>query len=360
MDGTTFEFENHTLPDWVPENIQNYLLHTVLGWPIRELARQHGVHASTILRQVRRVEARRDDPVVDAGVQMLGVDLGRVLDDDVSALAPDDATLSEQAMRVLRRLSESGAVLAVAEGLDNAIVMRGSDDGTGTRTAVVASSVTQAMALCDWIAVSAPGKVSRYRITAAGRVALSQIIAQSENRARNAREGGFAEAQLPFSTARDEDGSDHPARRVRYGVVESPLVALARRRDKSGKRFLENELVRAGERLREDFELAQSGAGVPANWDKLLVSGTDEASGPVGALRGPAAARRRVAEAMQDLGPGLADVALRCCCYLEGLEVTEKRMGWSARSGKIVLRIALQRLCRHYGDQARSGADMIG
>jgi len=45
-------------------------------------------------------------------------------------------------------------------------------------------------------------------------------------------------------------------------------------------------------------------------------------------------------------------VALRCCCYLQGLEIVEKRMGWSARSGKIVLRIALQRLRRHYDDQA--------
>ena len=50
--------------------------------------------------------------------------------------------------------------------------------------------------------------------------------------------------------------------------------------------------------------------------------------------------------ALADLGPGLGDMVLRCGCYLEGLEVTEKRMGWSARSGKIVLRIALQRLRR--------------
>jgi len=26
----------------------------------------------------------------------------------------------------------------------------------------------------------------------------------------------------------------------------------------------------------------------------------------------------------------LADVAYHCCCLLEGLEVTEKAMGWSA------------------------------
>ena len=71
-------------------------------------------------------------------------------------------------------------------------------------------------------------------------------------------------------------------------------------------------------------------------------------------------AQQRLTDAMHDLGPGLADIALRCCCYLEGLERTEKRMGWSARSGKIVLRIALQRLARHYKEAARHGGDLIG
>jgi hypothetical protein len=60
-------------------------------------------------------------------------------------------------------------------------------------------------------------------------------------------------------------------------------------------------------------------------------------------------ARDRLASALKDLGPGLADVALRACCYLEGLEATERSMGWSARSGKVVLKIALQRLALHYG-----------
>ncbi|HAR51660.1 MAG TPA: helix-turn-helix domain containing protein, partial [Roseovarius nubinhibens] len=60
-----------------------------------------------------------------------------------------------------------------------------------------------------------------------------------------------------------------------------------------------------------------------------------------------------------DLGPGLGDIALRCCCHLEGLESAERRMGWSARSGKIVLRIALQRLKRFY-DGLGDEAAMIG
>jgi hypothetical protein len=51
-------------------------------------------------------------------------------------------------------------------------------------------------------------------------------------------------------------------------------------------------------------------------------------------------------------------VVLRVCCFLEGIETTERRMGWAARSGKIVLRIALQRLQRHY--EERAGRPMIG
>ncbi|NJM83749.1 MAG: helix-turn-helix domain-containing protein, partial [Tabrizicola sp.] len=59
-------------------------------------------------------------------------------------------------------------------------------------------------------------------------------------------------------------------------------------------------------------------------------------------------------------GPGLGDVALRCCCFLEGLEVAEKRLGWAARSGKIVLRIALQRLRRHYDETYGRSGPLIG
>ena len=45
---------------------------------------------------------------------------------------------------------------------------------------------------------------------------------------------------------------------------------------------------------------------------------------------------------------GMGDIVLRVCCFLEGIEMTERRLGWSARSGKIVLRLALIRLQRHH------------
>ena len=47
------------LPNWVPPDVQNYLLHTETGLAIRYLARQKGCHASTVMRQIRRLEHLR-------------------------------------------------------------------------------------------------------------------------------------------------------------------------------------------------------------------------------------------------------------------------------------------------------------
>lgn len=275
--------------------------------------------------------------------------------------AIDGSVLNREALRILRRLCESGAVLAVAENMEKAVVVRDDENGSSLRTAVVDTPVAEAMALKDWIACAKPGRISRYRITSAGRAALSRLLAEQENRQRSAAESGFAEAQAPFGDPGGDWEADGDARapgqrkRSRYNVSESPLVALARRKDRDGKPFLTDAMVQAGERLREDFELSQIGPRVAQNWDRFLTGGSrGDYSGEPVVDRGPSAARDRVARALSELGPGLSDVVLRCCCYLEGLEVAEQRMGWSARSGKIVLRIALQRLIRHYAAQSDS------
>ncbi len=357
-----------TVPHWVPEGAQRYLDHTESGRSIRDIARSAGCHASTILRQIRRIEMRRDDPLVDAALQSLAAKhfpsiAAQNTAGDVSYANSDVARsrtteFDQEVIRVLRRLCETGAVLAVAEDMDKAVVVRDSGQNSATRTAVVDCDIAQALALQDWISCDNPGRVSRYRVSTAGRAALSHLIAQSENQARERREFGMAEAQASFQPCTKEK-SDRP-RRARYGAAESPLVALSRRRDRDGKPFLDETLVAAGERLREDFELAQVGPQVTQNWDKFLTGGgrggfcSDMVSESVSSD-----AKGRVSRALSELGPGLSDVALRCCCYLEGLELAEKRMGWSARSGKIVLRIALQRLKRHYEEQ-KSRDRMIG
>jgi hypothetical protein len=56
----------------------------------------------------------------------------------------------------------------------------------------------------------------------------------------------------------------------------------------------------------------------------------------------------------------LAEVAVCCCCFEQGLEKLEQIMGWSARSGKILLRIGLQRLKLYYDKLHGAGGGTIG
>lgn len=362
---------HQVFPDWLPQAVRNYLLHTDCGISIRALARQAGCHASTVLRQIRKTETRRDDPLFDEALTWLGAVHKQQCGSEHQSkdnqfmnvelckpdLNPNETVIDREARRILRRLCEPGSCLAVAADMEKAVVVRETSDGRTVRTAVTDRPVVQAMALKDWIAHDAKGRIARYRITSAGRAALKRLLAIDEN-----RRAGFNEAQTPYGDQHrvwaDREikgaGGGNSTRRMRYNLAESPVAAIARRKDKAGNPFLAPDLVAAAERLREDFELAQMGPRVTQNWDKFLTGG-GRGSFDSGSVGGSSAARNRVSDALRDLGPGLGDVALRVCCFLEGLEMAEKRMGWSARSGKIVLRIALQRLKRHYEGQGQSG-----
>ncbi len=236
------------------------------------------------------------------------------------------------------------------------------------------------MALNGWVVQTGQGgRLLRYAIAPAGRDALRRMLRSA--RQKGAVPGhtsfdhaepvmkGMAEAHAGFDHADRhriweertvEDPEDGQRRRTRVNIAESPLLVMARRRDHLGQPFLTGDQVAAGERLREDFELAQMGPRVTQNWDGFMTAGID-VSHNGGAYRGGSeSARDRVAMALRELGPGLGDVVLRVCCFLEGIEQTERRLGWSARSGKIVLRLALMRLERHYSETYGKGARLIG
>src|SRR5690606_13480282 len=185
-----------------------------------------------------------------------------------------------------------------------------------------------------------------------GRATLKRLL--TEERLARAQKAGFAENVTPFGeqhrlyaerTVMAEDGSGE--RRLRFNLAESPLSVLGRKRDPNGVPYLTPDLIEAGERLREDFELAQMGPRTTQNWERFLTPTDATTTAPRGPASGPPDARMRVAKALEALGPGLSDIAFRVCCFLEGLETAEKRLGWSARSGKVVLKIALERLARH-------------
>ncbi|WP_306455362.1 DUF6456 domain-containing protein [Jannaschia donghaensis] len=259
----------------------------------------------------------------------------------------NDEQLNHEAKRVLRRLCETDAFLAVGQGMPQAVVLRDTGD-TPTRTATVPKAVAQAFVLKDWVSCFKSGKITRYRITDAGRAALKRLLNETLAARQEAR--GMAEAASPFLTQHMEMGErvGSSGETLRVNLTESPLGGLARKKDRDGKPFLAMDLVIAGERLRADFEAAQMGPRVGQNWERFLTPGDRGQMRPGDPMGGPEDARARVSGALRALGPGLADVVLRVCCFLEGLETTEKRLGWAARSGKIVLRIALQRLSAHY------------
>ena len=374
------------VPSWLPDHAAVYLAHVSGGVPIRALARARGCHASTVLRQVRKMEALRDDPLIDEALERLGRGQAR----ETPALKPneepapmqtptdridspridhphDDAStlrIEREARRILRRLCEKGAFLAVAPTMEKAVVLREVVPGKQNRIAVVDRDVAHAFALQEWIACEKAGKIACYAITSVGRAALKRLL--TDERAGRPAEG-FAEAQSPFQSpfqaqhrffaereVMAEDGSGE--RRLRFNLAESPLSVLGRKRDKDGVAYLPAELIEAGERLREDFELAQMGPRVAQNWDRFLTAGgRGQIFAGGGQAEGPQDARARVAKAMEALGPGLSDIVFRICCFLEGLETAEKRLGWSARSGKVVLKIALERLSQHYGLRAADG-----
>lgn len=336
-------------PQWFPSSALAYLAHTELGVSIRALSRLSQCHPSTISRQISRWERLRDESLIDEALSCLSLKpsttdprkrikepaLIHVMPPETPCL-PDDQTFSAEARRILRRLSEPGAVLALASDMEKGVVVRETEAGTTTRTAVVERALAQALAVKDWIVCAAEGRITRYRITSAGRTALGGLLAEAENRAH-----GFAEGQARFDT------SGAKALRRRATVGETPLMILSRRREKDGSLFLGAAHATAGERLREDYELAQMVLGASYDWEGLLTQESQPAQRKSAPLSAEAAADR-VAAALLELGPGLGDIALRCCCQLEGLETAERGLGWSARSGKIVLRIALERLNRHY------------
>lgn len=266
-----------------------------------------------------------------------------------SSVTLSEERLRQEGARALRRLCETGAILVIAPAMDKAVIVRELEGREPTRMGIVDKLVAEAIALKGWIRCLKAGRITRYAISRAGREALSHLL-HDEGVEDDGEDG----------TLSGVPGAAGSATRKRYGTSETPLAGLARRKDLQGNPFLSDDLVRVGERLREDFELAQMGPRVAQNWESFLIGGVSTAGAAQdGQPAGARAARDRVAGALRDLGPGLGDVALRCCCYLEGLERIEKRMGWSARSGKIVLRIALQRLKRHY-DALGTAGRMIG
>ncbi|WP_296679848.1 DUF6456 domain-containing protein [Novosphingobium sp.] len=130
-------------------------------------------------------------------------------------------------------------------------------------------------------------------------------------------------------------------RRVTVNLAESPLTWL------HSRGHLSDPQLAAGEALRRDYEAAQMVPGLTMRWDPVRVQG-GPAGGLLNATERQIAARARFDGAVAAAGPGLSDVLWRVVCAGETLPDAEKALAWPVRSGKLVLKLALDRVAGFY------------
>jgi len=258
------------------------------------------------------------------------------------------ASLSREAERALGLLSEAGAYGVEGEKGEVAVVAprNGVSVRVGSFRALLLAPLLAA-ALVLW-EVAGPSGRRRLRATLAGQ-------AHAARRAAPAGVDPFLAQHKPLRSGEAGEA------RVLVDEAESPLAWLARRRGKDGAPLVDAACLEAGERLRRDLTIGAMLPRTTANWSAAVASGS-RSLGPTDFTDAMIAARQRARAALAAVGPDLSGLLIDICGFLKGLETIERERSWPARSGKLVLELALRQLCRHYGlesvAQGRAGAGL--
>lgn len=150
----------------------------------------------------------------------------------------------------------------------------------------------------------------------------------------------LVERELTEAGPRRRGCAARSRRSVTVNLAESPLAWLHARGHLSARLF------DAGERLRADYERAGLSPSITMRWDAVRVSGGGR--GGLAPSERHIAAKQRFDGAMAAAGAGLSDVLWRVVCAGESLPHAERTLEWPARSGKLVLRFALERVASFY------------
>jgi Domain of unknown function (DUF6456) len=152
----------------------------------------------------------------------------------------------------------------------------------------------------------------------------------------------LTERPLPRDGA-DRRRKSRAVRTVTVNLAEAPLGWLRARGLVSVRQF------DAGEKLRADWERAQLAPPLTMRWDAAPADRNARAApDPAPPTLKQAAARRRFDAAVAAVGTGFTDLLWRVVCAGEGMRDVETALGWPARTGRVVLGIALDRLADHY------------
>lgn len=252
-------------------------------------------------------------------------------------------------VRLLRALARPAARVEIAEQAAEPDAIVRVLNGSGPTPDVLhrASHLVWNRAVVSGL-VARGAACNQWQITDAGHACIS---AHDRGRARPPQGPVAAAAAQPL--AGDCASGAKPHRLPCENPAESPLAWLARRKNSKGATMIGEDQFLAGERLRFEFEQAQLMPRMTVDWQRAAQGGSRRPYGAGGCglelSERAEAARQRVNRALAAVGPELASVLVDVCCHLKGLEQLEKESGWPQRSGKIILRVALSALARHYG-----------
>jgi hypothetical protein len=150
----------------------------------------------------------------------------------------------------------------------------------------------------------------------------------------------LVERELTSEGPRKQAGS-RPRRSVTVNLAESPLSWL------HARGHLDDRLFAAGEALRADHERAQLGPSVTMRWD-VVRQDRNHGRMRLDPTERQIAARDRFHGAIRAAGRGLEDILWRVVCAGETLPEAERALAWPSRSGKLVLKLALDRVAEFY------------
>ncbi len=137
--------------------------------------------------------------------------------------------------------------------------------------------------------------------------------------------------------------------KLSFNEAESPLLWMWRRKGRDGLPMISLSSFRAGERLRKDYTIANMTPRITANWSNSAGKSNGAGNPVANFSESVIAARERFNLALTECGQEFSGVLTDLCCFLKGLEQIEFEHNWPARSGKVVVTLALSKLSRHYG-----------
>ena len=132
------------------EAAAQYVWNKVHGKPMREIARATGVHASTVMRHVRKIENNAEDPKIQALIR-------------AAEAAPMDMghSVGAEIARAKKSLRTTGAVLVVSKGMKRAVVLHPTGEDFKQAT-VISDSAVHMMVLQSTVRPIAHGRITKY------------------------------------------------------------------------------------------------------------------------------------------------------------------------------------------------------